>query len=213
MLTNPSDTLVVDTAKLHVWLQDGDYDYSRELVPSQKSVMEWITEQVDGLFRSIFGSELYQSYGNTLWIVIGVVVLLVVFIFGIYRYTGMFGRVRLLDKMEYEVTEDTIYGINFAEEVKRAEAIGDFRETLRLMYLQTLKSLSDYHLIDWQAFKTPTQYTYEYHDINFRKMTNLFIRVRYGKFDATAAMVSEMRSYQQCVDNLLLMSNGEGGGQ
>ena len=34
----PSDTLVLDTARLRVWQQDDDYAYSRELVPAQKKI-------------------------------------------------------------------------------------------------------------------------------------------------------------------------------
>ena len=37
----------------------------------------------------------------------------------------------------------------------------DYREAVRLLYLQTLKQLSDGKRIDWQLYKTPTQYIYE----------------------------------------------------
>ncbi len=210
MLTSPSDTLVLDTAKLNVWLQDSDYDYSRELVSSQKSLMGWLSDQINHFLRNIFDSEFYQTYGDALWITLGLVVLLSLLVFALYRYTSVFGRSRQ-QQMKYEVSEDTIYGVDFAKEIEAALARKDYRETLRLLYLQTLKSLSDRHRIVWQPFKTPTQYTYEYRNVDFRKMTNLFIRVRYGNFEATELMVSEMRGYQRSVDNLLLSPNEEGG--
>ena len=62
MLTNPSDTLVLDTARLQVWRQNGDYDYGRELVPSQTSLMEWLGRQFNRVMRSIFGSDFYREY-------------------------------------------------------------------------------------------------------------------------------------------------------
>ena len=47
--------------------------------------------------------------------------------------------------------------------------------------------MSDNNLINWQIYKTPTQYAREYTDAVFRDLTNVFLRVRYGNFDATAA--------------------------
>ena len=200
MLTAPSDTLMVDTARLHVWLQDADYGYDREMMSYHKSLTEWLTEQIDNFLRNIFGSDFYQTYGDTLWIVLGLVVLLVVSLFAVLRCRGVFGGSGRQD-MEYEVTADTIYGVDFEQAIAQALARKDYRDTLRLLYLQTLKQLSDHHHIQWQPFKTPTQYAYEYPNADFRKMTNLFIRVRYGNFEATELMVNEMRSYQRCVDN------------
>lgn len=210
MLTTPSDTLVVDTAKLHAWLQDADYGYDRELMSYHKSLTEWLSEQISDLLRNIFGCEFYQTYGDDLWVVLGLVALLVVSVFAVLRYRGMFGGSGQ-QKMEYEVTEDTIYGVDFAQAIEQAWARKDYRETLRLLYLQTLKLLSDHHHIQWQPFKTPTQYTYEYPNFDFRKMTALFIRVRYGNFEATELMVNQMRSYQHRVDNVLAQPSEKGG--
>lgn len=205
MLTNPSDTLVLDTARLQVWRQD-DYDYSRELVPSQTSLLEWLGHQFDRLMRSIFGGDFYQEYGNVLWMLIGLVAILAIFLFLFYKHPELFGRSGKIAQADYEVTEDTIYGVDFDREIEAAIARKDYREVLRLTYLQTLKTLSDNHLVEWQAFKTPTQYTYEYRQADFRKMTNLFIRVRYGGFEATETMVEEIHNYQQSVDNSITIS-------
>ena len=49
----PSDTLVLDTARLRVWQQEDDYAYSRELVPAQKSLMDWLGEQFDQDRKSV----------------------------------------------------------------------------------------------------------------------------------------------------------------
>jgi len=201
MPTTPSDTLVLDTARLQVWRQNGDYDYSRELVPSQTSLMEWLGRQFNKVMRSIFGSDFYREYGDAMWILIGLIALLAIFLFLFYRHPELFGRSGKVKQTDYEVTEDTIYGIDFQQEIEKAMARKDYREVLRLTYLQTLKTLSDNYCIEWQAFKTPTQYTYEFRHTDFRKMTNLFVRVRYGGFEATEAMMEEIHNYQQSVDN------------
>ena len=84
--------------------------------------------------------------------------------------------------------EDTIYGVDFAERIADALARTDYREAVRLLYLQTLKQLSDGKRIDWQLYKTPTQYIYEVRLPAFRQMTNHFLRVRYGNFEATETL-------------------------
>ena len=62
---------------------------------------------------------------------------------------------------------------------------------------QTLKQLSDEKRIDWQLYKTPTQYVYEVRMPAFRQLTNHFLRVRYGNFEATEALFHVMQSLQE----------------
>ena len=42
--------------------------------------------------------------------------------------------------LPYTVGEDTIYGVDFAERIADALARTDYREAVRLLYLQTLKT-------------------------------------------------------------------------
>ena len=67
-------------------------------------------------------------------------------------------------------------------------------------YLQTLKQLSDGKRIDWQLYKTPTQYIYEVRLPAFRQMTSHFLRVRYGNFEATETLFHAMRDLQKEVE-------------
>lgn len=96
--------------------------------------------------------------------------------------------------------QDTIYGVDFAERIADALARTDYREAVRLLYLQTLKQLSDGKRIDWQLYKTPTQYIYEVRLPAFRQMTNHFLRVRYGNFEATETLFHAMRDLQKEVE-------------
>ena len=188
MFSNPSDTLVIDTARLQVWRRDDDYAYGREVVPSQDSLMDWVA----------------------LWICIGLAALGAVLVFLLWKHPELFARSGRRKPMEYEVTEDTIYGIDFPSEIEKALENENFREALRLMYLQTLKSLSDYHQIEWQPFKTPTQYTFEFRQADFKRMTSLFVRVRYGGFGADKDMIRDMHNLQASVDNFVKNSGRDG---
>ena len=98
--------------------------------------------------------------------------------------------------LPYAVEEDTIYGVDFARGIADALSRSDYREAVRLLYLQTLKQLSDEKRIDWQLYKTPTQYVYEVRMPAFR-LTNHFLRVRYGNFEATEALFHVMQSLQE----------------
>ena len=99
--------------------------------------------------------------------------------------------------LPYAVEEDTIYGVDFARGIADALSRSDYREAVRLLYLQTLKQLSDEKRIDWQLYKTPTQYVYEVRMPAFRQLTNHFLRVRYGNFEATEALFHIMQSLQE----------------
>ena len=101
------------------------------------------------------------------------------------------------NRWPYAVEEDTIYGVDFARGIADALSRSDYREAVRLLYLQTLKQLSDEKRIDWQLYKTPTQYVYEVRMPAFRQLTNHFLRVRYGNFEATEALFHVMRSLQE----------------
>ena len=99
---------------------------------------------------------------------------------------------------------DTIYGVDFSGGIADALSRSDYREAVRLLYLQTLKRLSDEKRIDWQPYKTPTQYINEVRIPVFRQLTNHFLRVRYGNFEATEELFNSMKSLQEEI--------GKGGG-
>ena len=210
MFSNPSDTLVIDTARLQVWRRDDDYAYGRELVPSQDSLMDWVAKRLNEFFENIFGSNFYQDHHDTLWICIGLAALGAVLAFLLWKHPELFARSGRRKPMEYEVTEDTIYGIDFPSEIEKALQNENFCEALRLMYLQTLKSLSDYHQIEWQPFKTPTQYTFEFRQTDFKRMTSLCVRVRYGGFGADTDRIRDMHNLQASVDNFVKNSGRDG---
>lgn len=210
MFTSPSDTLVIDSAKHSVWRQDGAYDYGRELVPHQDTFGEWLQDRLgdftDEIFRNVFAQN-----REWMWTVLGIIVILaILWIVFVVRPSVFMRSGKKTDSLDYDVTEDTIYGIDFPSEIEKAISRHDFREALRLMYLQTLKWLSDNHQIEWQSFKTPTQYTKEWRNADFLKITRLFVRVRYGGFEATEEMIAEMRVCQEAVRRAILQ--GEKGG-
>lgn len=198
-----TDTLTCDTTLLMQFRSDEAFNYGKELQGPQKSLLEWIGDVIAGFIDEIIGNTFGNDSLRPLFACVAVV-LFVLVIYLIYRYKpGLFGF-EGRTSMEYTVTEDTIYGIDFDAEIARALAIGNYNEAVRMVYLQTLRWLSDNNKINWQIYKTPTQYLRELDMPQFRKLTNTFVRVRYGNYAATADTVSSMQVLQRAVE--------EGGG-
>jgi hypothetical protein len=101
------------------------------------------------------------------------------------------------------VQEDTIYGVDFKGDIAKAVQAQDYRMAVRLVYLQTLWHLQNAELINWQPSKTPVEYMRQVNKSDFTAMSQHFIRVRYGNFEATQALFEEMLSLQLSVTQQL----------
>lgn len=194
-MTNVTDTLAIDTAGLNAWRADDNFDYGRELAHQDTNIIEWILERIDQAVSSLFDDGFYIRYHTAIWVTIGIVAVLSIVIFLLYKHPELFDR-KGSTHLAYKTEEDTIYGVDFATAISHALSLGDYREAVRMIYLQTLKTLSDSGKINWQPYKTPTQYTYEVRSTDFRTFTNHFLRVRYGNFSATADLCDEMKRLQ-----------------
>ena len=69
-----------------------------------------------------------------------------------------------------------------------------------LLNVEMCDFIHDAERIDWQLYKTPTQYIYEVRLPAFRQMTNHFLRVRYGNFEATEELFREMQALQEEIE-------------
>ena len=184
------DTLVIDSAQIAQWQTQQNFDYSRELAGGGMTFTEWMMAQINELLRDLFGQAWRSDY--TWWglAIVGAVVV-GIGIWYVWRFhPGLFMRQR--DERTYEEMEDTIYGIDFDAIISQALGREDYREAIRMIYLRTLKALSDSQQIDWQPFKTPSQYVREFDAAAFRTLTSHFLRVRYGYFEATRQLCDEV---------------------
>lgn len=196
MITSPTDTLVCDTAQIAAWQSDSAYAYNRELIAPEINILGWINNWFGEILRKIFGSHFADQYSELILICIALLLLCLIIWFAYKKNPGVFMRSGK-SALPYTVEEDTIYGVDFPGGIADALSRQDYREAVRLLYLQTLKQLSDAERIDWQLYKTPTQYLYEVRLPAFRQLTNHFLRVRYGNFEATEALFHTMQSLQE----------------
>ena len=186
------DTLVCDTARIHAWQQDPAFDYNRELIEPQQNILQWLFELIMSFISEVINDAMRFDVSNYLMATLAIVLVVVVG-WLVYKYKpALFGRSKKEQPLDYTVEEDTIYGIDFPEAISQALTHNDYREAVRLKYLETLKMLTESERIDWQLHKTPTQYTYECLDEAFGRMTQTFLRIRYGNFEATKEHYAEM---------------------
>lgn len=190
------DTLQLNTELLTALQQAPQYDYDSELVGGGESLFEWLRRVLIEWVNEYFNMMLEDDVANYILIGIGaVVVLFLVWLYWRLR-PKLFVRGGNGDEMAYDVQEDTIYGVDFDAEIAKALQSGDYRQGVRLVYLQTLWQLQNAQRIDWQPSKTPAQYMRQVNHPDFTTMTHHFIQVRYGNFEATKELFDEMQALQ-----------------
>lgn len=194
-----TDSLQLDSTRLDMFLQDEQYDYDRELIGGSQNLLQWIISTITRWFNDLFDTVISEDAMT--YILIGGGILLVVFLSWLYwRFRPrIFVNSDKEDALDYDMQEDTIYGIDFSKDIQRALSVGDYRQAMRLLYLQTLKYLEDTGQIHWLPSLTPDQYVRQVRQPAFTALSHHFIRVRYGNFQADAALFKEMQQLQSVI--------------
>lgn len=204
-----TDTLTYNAQQIAAWQESGDYDYNRELVGTQMNLMEWVMRQIgeflDNLFSGVSYDLKYSLY------LVGALLLVLIIVWIVNKSKPYLFRRDEKSDLDYTEVEDTIYGIDFEKEIAEAKSRKDWFETVRLIYLDTLRFLSDNGKIDWQPWKPPVQYTTELDDDTLRKMTMQFVKVRYGNYDASEENANDMEDWQRSLKSAF--ATQEKGGQ
>ena len=181
-----TDTLSVDTLRIAEWRTKPEFDYTVEFKGSSFSLWDWFTDRFNQIMQNLFGDISLGYTGEIIWYVLGFGAIVAIIVYTLYRHPELL-RWRSKKNAEndgYIVEEDNIYGIDFPSTIDQALKVGNYREAVRLVYLQTLRHLSDAGKIDWQPAKTPSQYLNEYIGRPFHHLTTIFVRIRYGGYDA-----------------------------
>ena len=202
MLTQVKDTIVASSEVLEKIRQSGRYDYDAGVpkpdnighveLPSPPEVKDdsgsnlW--DIIDSIPAEVFDFLLFLMIVGFLYLVIT----------NLDYFNGFFKSSRNKQSNAEEIEED-IYEIDFPSSLDKALARGDYRMACRYIYLRTLKSLSDAGQIEWRIYKTPTQYTWEVRDAEFVRLTNHFLRIRYGDYEATRQLFETMSALDQSV--------------
>ncbi len=134
-----------------------------------------------------------QSWFKTLLWVIIIGAFVAVFVW----YLAV-SNVRLFRKAPVHITDAStedeltdIFSINYDNEINNALNAKNYRLTIRLLYLQTLKMLSEKGIIQYKAERTNSDYLWQLQGSNyyqdFFRLTRDFDYTWYGKFEVSEA--------------------------
>lgn len=136
----------------------------------------------------------------------------ILFLFLIYKlfgskYIGMFQSKSDKYNDQYDIEDENIHEIDFDEEIGKALYIKEYRLAIRLLYLKTLKFLSDQGRIQWEEGKTNHDYFFELKDPVVRQMfdlmSNHFNYVWYGHFEADLVRYEEAKEEFENIEKRL----------
>ncbi len=139
----------------------------------------WFWDMVNQILSTPAGKTTFK----TVLIILGIAAV----IFFIYKLMGdktkLFGG-KGAKGLTYEIGDEDIHTISFEDAIREAIANENYRLAVRLVYLHSLKLLSDKELIDWKPGKTNTAYVFELKDhpsfTSFNNLTQEFEFAWYG---------------------------------
>jgi hypothetical protein len=201
------DVRLFDKADIEKYKADATYEYEK-IVP--KDISFWDRLKM-WLFRKLLQREWGENDGkyitNTIYAITAIIVL-----WAIIKLAGMdvFSLFYLKNNTKNELTgewlNDNIHVIDFEKQIAEAIAKKDYKISVRLFYLFTLKKLTDKKLIDWEINKTNHEYSLELlktvkgHQIrqDFEQATYYFEYVWYGDFKVNEEQFAQAQElYQQ----------------
>lgn len=178
---------------------DPAFQYDRIIEPP-KSVWdrfwEWFWQKVAQTIGSKQGGRIF----NIILILLAAAILA----FFIIKLTGMqnaglFGKKNTGNALDYSIHDENIHAIDFDAALHEAVEKRNFRFAVRLLYLQTLKYLTDRKLINWQLNKTNVTYVQELngsaYQQSFRDLTFQFENNWYGDLPIEESEFIQVRDH------------------
>ncbi|MFA6275127.1 MAG: hypothetical protein WC622_00150 [Pedobacter sp.] len=185
-----SDSSAIDLRKfdeiaIKKYSQQKEFIYD-DVAPQSLSLWDRFWRWVWRLINKVFSGGITGSIIKYILIavVIAIVVFVVIKLIGI-DYKFLAGKSKTV-AVPFEESLENIHEIDFDEQIDFALQNGNYRLAVRLLYLKTLKQLSDKQLINWQPEKTNQAYVLELENENYKQefntLTNQFEYIWYGEF-------------------------------
>lgn len=183
-----------DQAALSKYAENPEFKYKGPVVGQSwlDRFFAWLRDKLAHLFTFTVGKDI--SWLGVVFniimltLLIGGVLALIYFILkaGGIDLRDIFSRRSTATAVPYSEFFEDINAIDFDAEIENAVAKHNYRFAVRLLYLKSLKHLSDAGLIKWEIDKTNTQYIYELQNADqrteFGSLTRQFEYVWYGEF-------------------------------
>lgn len=199
-----------DPQRLEAFRSDKDFIYEDDRDKIRK--LSWWDRLMYRFQRFLFGQ---SKAGATFWeivfylLAIGTVVFLTFFILKI-RPRTLFGKASKQLDTGFEEVDENIHEMDFEQLIALALKEKDYRRGVRLLYLETLKTLTLHGWIDWRPNKTNQEYQLELTGTpisrEFDELTLNFEYVWYGDFPIDARgferVQAVFRQFQQHITNM-----------
>lgn len=184
-----------DKKALDHYRKDPEFNYTDREGAGEMSFFEklwaWIIYHLFGWMRNAHLNGTWAGFFLTVlkYLLYAGVLALVIFV--VIKASGidpssLFRRRSKKIAVPYTESIEDINAIDFDDELEKALAQHNYRLAVRLLYLHSLKQLSDLQLINWQIDKTNSAYVNELADPSqkqvFSVITRQFEYVWYGNF-------------------------------
>jgi Domain of unknown function (DUF4129) len=200
------DTLKLDTltiqprnfseSKLNELRQDEDFNYAEAPTVGESLLgrfWRWLIE----FFIWIFSKLTFTGAGNLLLYGLGIAVLVIIVMI-VLKVDAFRVLSRSDSGVRKGVFHENIHDMDFEKLIQEALAKRDYRNAVRLVFLQSLKILSDKQHIDWQPGKTNHDYLDEVQAIDVKKglgqLSYYFDYAWYGGFPISETQFSRVRT-------------------
>ncbi len=184
-----------EASKLRDLQTDHAYQYTSDAPPPENPVARLFNWLLRKLARFL-GSNAYQNVWQYV-ILAAIAGLAIYLLLKAEVLSFLFPKSAQSYGLAYENLAENIHEINFDVAVDEAVNERNFRLAVRLLYLQTLKHLTDAGRIEYKPDKTNRQYVYELatspFETNFEELTRQFEFVWYGDFSVDDRRFGEIR--------------------
>jgi len=176
-----------DSQILTTFRADEDFNY-KQPPGTRRNILSIILNEILNFLMRIFGNQVVAVLVLVVLIIIGVVGLgfALYGLFGIGKTIPVYSEEKR--KLAYSIHDEDIATIDFPAEIDRAVVQADYRKAIRLLYLYSLRILSDKKYIEWRPSKTNYDYVIELrHENNRNQLLEIlyyFEYVWYGDFHA-----------------------------
>lgn len=158
------------------------YQYGHEVPPPENPIARFLA-WLWGKISEFLSSEAYENVWQ--YVILAVITGLVIYLLrkaNVLEF--LFPKKAQSNELDYETLTENIHEIDFDAATQEAIDNRNFRLAVRLLYLQTLKHLTNAGHIDYKPDKTNGQYVYELANsplrADFERLTRQFEFVWYG---------------------------------
>lgn len=178
---------------------DRDYQYGRD-APPPENPLAWFWAWLWRKISTFLSSKAYQNVWQ--YVMLAAIAGAVIYLLMKAEVLGfLFPKRAQSNPLDYENLAENIHAIDFDAAIDEAVSQRNYRLAVRLLYLQTLKHLSNADRIQYKPDKTNRQYVYELANsplqADFDVLTRQFEFVWYGDFPVDEARFGSIRQQFQ----------------